>query len=352
MHPNKVLIYKKYTPFSPIPGETLAVESRPFDPTAEPSPGGITVKNLYLSLDPYQRGQIRLPTDTGTYSVAWVEGEPAVVNTISKVLKSDNPRFKPDDLVLGFCPAGEYALIPAPLLAGSQVLPSTGLDIPLQTIIAVLGIPGLSAYVSFFEYVPEPREGKTMFVTAASGAVGQIVGQLAKMHGMRVIGSTGSAEKVDYVVNELGYDAAWNYKAERTAEALDRLAPEGIDVFYDNVGGEQLETALTKMKDFGRVVASGMVSQYNYPDQEKYGVRTLMNIVYKRLTVTGFICSDAHLLAKYMPQFVNDMVTWVSQGKIKTREEVVVGLDNAVNAWIDMLDGNKFGKMVLKIEDA
>lgn len=273
MHPNKTLVYKSYTPYYPVPGEHLVVENRPFDPSAPPPPGGITIKNSHLSLDPYQRGQMRPPGATGSYSIPWVEGEPAVVTTIATVLQSDSPAFKPGDLVLAMATAAEYAAVPAEMavIARPMNLPGAGTEIPPAQMLGALGVAGLSAYVSFKEYVREPRAGKTIWVSAASGGVGQIVGQLAKMHGMKVIGSTGSDEKVDYVVNELGFDAAWNYKTEKTADALTRLAPEGIDVYYDNVGGEQLEVALTRMKDFGNIVSSGMISVCKFdPEQFCY----------------------------------------------------------------------------------
>ncbi|TGJ80286.1 hypothetical protein E0Z10_g8468 [Xylaria hypoxylon] len=350
METNQTLIYKAYTSGTPVSGETLLIESRLFDTKAEPPSGGITVKNLYISLDPYQRNQVRLPNDRGTYSRPWVEGCPAEVVAISSIIKSDNPRFKPNDLVIGFVASGEYAAVSEDLAAGSRVLPEV--DIPLPTLLNIIGVPGMSAYVSFMEYVPEPRAGKTMYISAASGAVGQIVGQLGKMYGMRVIGSTGSAEKLDFVVNELGYDAAWNYKTETTADALARLAPERLDVYYDNVGGEQLETALTYMKDFGTVVVSGMVSQFNTPDAERYGVKSLMHIVYKRLTLQGFVCSDGHLLAKHFDSFEKDMIRWTTEGKIKTKENVVTGMSNAIDAWLGMLSGDNFGKTLLKLSDS
>ncbi|OAQ73880.2 NAD(P)-binding Rossmann-fold containing protein [Pochonia chlamydosporia 170] len=352
MYPNKSLIYKKYTPYTPKPGENITVECRPFDADAAPPPGGLTVKHLYLSLDPYQRGQMRLPTDTGTYSQPWIEDQPAVVTTLSIVLRSDVPSFCPGDLISAMAPAAEFAFIPAELVPRARVLPPLpeGLNIAPPTVIGALGVAGLSAYVSFHEFVKEPRTGKTMFVSAASGGVGQIVGQLGKMNGMKVIGSTGSAEKVDFVVNELGYDGAWNYKADKTKDALERLAPEGLDVYYDNVGGEQLETALTKMKDFGTIVSSGMVSVYNYPEEEKYGIKTVMNIFLKRLTIYGFICSDPVHLEKYLPTFARDMVTWIAQGKIKTREEVVEGIAGAPEAMVRMFNGDKFGKIVIKVD--
>ncbi|KAJ6447281.1 NAD(P)-binding Rossmann-fold containing protein [Purpureocillium lavendulum] len=352
MHPNKTLIYKEYTPYCPVPGQHLVVESRPFDPDASPPPGGMTVKNILLSFDPYQRGQMRGPGDAGTYSIPWVQEQPAVVTTLSTVLKSDNPAFQPGDLVSAMADAGEYAAVPAELAAKTRVYPSLppGVTIAPTALIGALGVAGLSAYVSFNEFVKEPRAGKTIFISAASGGVGQVVGQMAKMHGMKVIGSTGSQGKVDFVLNELGFDAAWNYKTETTKSALDRLAPEGIDVYYDNVGGEQFETALTRMKDYGHIVSSGMISDYNHPDEEKYGIRTCMNIVFKRLTINGFICSDPQHLEKYLPTFGADMVTWIASGKIKTKEDVVVGIDNAPEAMVRMWNGDKFGKMVLKVD--
>lgn len=135
------------------------------------------------------------------------------------------------------------------------------------------------------------------------------------------------------------------------SDALARLAPEGIDVYYDNVGGEQLEVALTRMKDFGQIISSGMVAVYNDPDEEKYGIRTGMNIFLKRLTINGFICSDPQHIKKYAASFPTDMVTWISQGKIKTKEEVVVGIENAPEAMVRIWKGDKFGKLVIKIDE-
>ncbi|KAK7914934.1 hypothetical protein PG985_012637 [Apiospora marii] len=343
---NKTLIYKRYTPLEPVPGENLAVEDRPFDLDAAPPPGGITAKNTFLSLDPYQRGQMRRAEDPGTYSVPWIEGRPAVVTALSTVLQSGHPTLRAGDQILGFADAGRL------LAAGTRAVPPSEVPpgVAPEALPGALGIPGLAAYVSFFEYVPAPRAGRTMLVSAASGAVGQIVGQLGKMHGMKVIGSTGSPDKVEFVTRELGFDGAWDYTTETTGAALARLAPEGLDVYYENVGGEMLETALRHMKDFGTIIASGMVSEYNVPDQDKYWVKTLMNIVLKRLSVHGFICGDPHHVQKYGPTFTRDILTWISEGKIKTRNEVVEGLDSAPDAFNRMIRGDKFGKMVIKVD--
>ncbi|KAI0200556.1 hypothetical protein F4808DRAFT_154996 [Astrocystis sublimbata] len=219
--------------------------------------------------------------------------------------------------------AGEYAAVPAHLAAITRACPPPplGVTIPPAKLIGALGIIGLSAYVSFFEYVPEPRASRTLFVSAASGGVGQIVGQIAKLRGMKVIGSTGSPEKVEYVTKQLGFDGAWNYKTETTQAALAQFAPEGLDVCYDNVGGEQLESALLTMKNFGTIVVSGMASQYNKPLKDNYGMRTLMQIVFKRLQVFGFICSDQHLLDKYLTSLGSDITRWLAEPREKLRLE-------------------------------
>lgn len=290
-----------------------------------------------------------------------------------------SPPVKPGNRVLAMADAAEYASISAEMMPYVRVLElPEGVNISAATLLGVFGVPGMSAYVSFYEFVPEPRAGKTLWISAASGAVGQLVGQIAKMHGMKVIGSTGSDEKVEFVTKELGFDAAWNYKTEKTADALTRLAPEGIDVYYDNVGGEQLEVALTRMKDFGHIVSSGMMSVYMYPDEEKYGIRTGMNIFLKRLTINGFVCSDPPLMEKYMATFpsvsivlftsiwsttridvtfvsnaepIQDMVKWLVSGKIKTKEEVVVGIDGMPSAMARMWTGDKLGKLVVQVAE-
>lgn len=351
MVPNKCLIYKRYTVGWPVPGEHLTLEDRPFDPEAPPPPNGFTVKNHYLSFEPYQRGQMRLATDQVDYSIPWTEDQPALLSTLATVLKSNNEAFKPGDLINATTWAGEYAVVPAEMaaLAYPYPPPPPGVNISQPTLIGALGMAGMTAYISFNEYVKEPRAGKTFLVSAASGGVGQIVGQLAKMHGMKVIGSTGSQEKVDFVVKELGFDGAWNYKEEKTADALKRLAPEGIDVYYDNVGGEQLETTLLHMNHFGQIVVSGMISIYNDLEGQRYGVQTLMEFVFRRLTMTGFIFTDEKH-RKYLDTFAKDMVTWLAEGKIKTKEHVLVGMESAPEALIKVWKGEKFGKMVLKVD--
>lgn len=204
----------------------------------------------------------------------------------------------------------------------------------------------------FFPYsslkiIGQPKKGETIFISAAAGAVGQLVGQLAKHQGLRVIGSVGSDDKVDYLVNELKFDAAFNYKKGDVLENLKRLAPEGIDIYYENVGGVQLEAALEVMNTHGRVVACGMISQYN--TQTPYGIRNLTHVIGKRITIRGFIVSD--FAAECGADFARDVGSWLVKQEIIYKEDITEGIENAPKAFIGMLQGHNFGKAVVKIAD-
>ncbi|KAI0025584.1 hypothetical protein F4780DRAFT_768354 [Xylariomycetidae sp. FL0641] len=355
MQANKTLMYNQYTPRWPQPGTHLTVEARPFDAAAPPPPGGVTVKNEYLTFDGYIRGQMRPAAEAAaSYSTAWTVGSSGLVAALATVLRSDHPAYAPGDRAFFVTSASAYAAVGAEAAGAAAVfprLPPSSLPLGPAQIAGVLGVSGLSAYASFFEYVPAPRAGRTLVVNAAAGGVGQVVGQLGKLQGMRVVGSTGSAAKAAWLVDELGFDGAWDCSKEDTAGALERLAPEGVDVLYDNVGGEQLETTITKMKDFGTIVISGQISQYNKTLEETYGVRTLMQAVFKRLTIRGFVCVDPPYAEKYMASFGRDMLRWIAEGKMKFKSEVVVGMDKAPEAIIRMWMGDKFGKMVLKVDE-
>ena len=207
-------------------------------------------------------------------------------------------------------------------------------------------LQGLTAYSSL-KIIGQPKAGETIFISAASGAVGQLVGQIAKRLGLRVVGSAGSDSKVEYLLKELKFDAAFNYKTGNILENLKAAAPEGVDIYYENVGGETLEAALEVMNTHGRIVACGMISQYN--TQSPYGVRNLTNIVGKRLTMRGFIVSD--FAAECGADFAKDVGSWLVNGEIIYKEDIAVGLDNAPDAFVGMLQGKNFGKQVVKIAD-
>ena len=257
---NKTLIFKKVPTGAPVPGEHLVIEDRGFDPAAPPPPGGVTLSVLYASFDPYQRGRMREP-GTKSYSPAYELDGPIVNDTVSRVLKSDTDAYAPGDVVLGHLPIAEYAVLTKEQLKTlrGKVQNPLGLK-ELGLFIGPLGMPGLTGFSSLHE-IGKPKAGETIFISSAAGAVGQVVGQIAKREGLKVIGSVGSDDKLDFIVNELGFDGGFNYKKERTKDALARLAPEGLDIYYENVGGEQLSDALDAMKDYGRIVACGMVSR-------------------------------------------------------------------------------------------
>lgn len=259
---NKTFIYKKLPSGLPIPGEHLTVEDRPIDLSAVPS-GGLIVKNLYASYDPYLRRRMRDPC-IKSYAPAFAIDGPVINSCVAKIIKSDVDEYKEGELVVTFVPIAEYAIVQP------EIIDSFGMcyrihnpyNLYLGCFLGVLGIPGLTAWSSLYK-IGKPKRGETIFVSSAAGAVGQVVGQLAKLEGLKVIGSVGLDEKLEFIVQELGFDAGTNYKRESTSEALKRLCPEGIDIYYENVGGEMLDAALAAMKQNGRVVVCGMVKALN-----------------------------------------------------------------------------------------
>lgn len=251
---NKGLIFKKVPTGWPVPGEHLVIEPRDFDLDASPPKDGITTKNFYVSFDPYQRGRMRNP-EQKSYAPPFELGQPMTNSAVSKVLKSDNPKFKEGDLVTGMMGTEEYSTVPAQV-ANSRVRKlENPYNLDPKLFIGALGMPGLTAYSSFYA-IGKPQKGETIFISAASGAVGQIVGQLAKHEGLTVIGSVGNDQKLEFITKDLGFDAGFNYKKEAAGEALKRLAPKGIDIYYENVGGEQLDAALKATNNFARIGVS------------------------------------------------------------------------------------------------
>ncbi|MCJ1295417.1 hypothetical protein MMC34_006980 [Xylographa carneopallida] len=346
---NKALIFAKPPTTFPIPGEHVTIEDRPLDLDAtELPPDGVLTKQIYASFDPYLRGKLRLPS-TKYYAPPFDLHAPLANHAIAKILKSANPKFRPGDLVVGVLPIAEYSVVPAAQATALTPL-ANPYGLPLSVFVGALGMPGLTAYSSLYA-IGKPKRGETIFVSAASGAVGQIVGQIAKHEGLRVIGSVGSDEKLDFTVKELGFDGGFNYKKEKPGQALARLAPKGVDIYYDNVGGEQLEAALDAMADWGRIVACGMISGYNEQPEKRYGVKNLFHVIGKRLTMQGFVVPDANMGPKYREEFIENIAKWIHDGSFKVKEDVTVGIDNAATAFVGMLEGKNFGKAVLKIAD-
>jgi NADPH-dependent curcumin reductase CurA len=347
---NKGVIFKKVPEGWPVAGEHLAVESRDIDLDQKLPEGGLLVKNFYASFDPYQRGRMRDP-NVKSYSPPFELGKPITNRSIFKVVKSATDQYKEGEVLIakGVTPIEEYSVFDKETVASVMKLENP-YNLDPKYFLGALGMPGLTAWSSFYE-IGQPKKGETIFISAASGAVGQLVGQLAKHEGLTVIGSVGDDKKLDYITKDLGFNSGFNYKNEKPADALARLAPEGIDIYYENVGGEQLEAAINAMNPFGRIIACGMVSQYNTKLAEQYPIRNLMNVVGKRLTMRGFIVGDENMGPKHTKEHQEKLQKWLSEGTFKARISVTEGIDGAVEGFLGMLSGKNFGKAVLQIAD-
>lgn len=255
MTPNKTFVYKNIPFGLPVPGRDLVIEIREIDLESPPK-GGLIVEILYASFDPSLRARMRDPS-IKSWIPAFIPNDPIVNFTVAKVLKSDSLDFKQGDIIKAYTSVAEYAVISDPK-APFVLKIQDDYNLDLTAFIGALGIPGLTAWSSLYK-IGQPKKGETILVSSAAGAVGQLVGQIAKKEGLTVIGSVGSDQKLDYITKDLGFDAGFNYKKETPGHALKRLAPNGIDIYYDNVGGEHLEAAIDSLNAFGRVIASGMV---------------------------------------------------------------------------------------------
>jgi len=303
----------------------------------EPRHGEVLVRTAYLSLAPYQRGRMR---DAASYAAAVGLGEVMTGGVVGEVVASQSPGFKAGDTVEGSLGWQEYAVAPATALR--KVDPSLA---PISTANGVLGMPGMTAYFGLLD-VGQPKPGETVVVSAASGAVGQVVGQIGKIMGCRVVGIAGGPKKCAFVKDELGFDACLDYKAEKDLEAALRAAcPNGIDVYFDNVGGEISDAVLRNINFFGRVALCGSISQYN-ATTPPMGPRLLGTFVGKRVRAQGFIVTD--FAGKY-DAAMRQMGEWIRSGQLKYREDVVQGIDKAPRAFIGLLRGENFGKLLVKM---
>jgi NADPH-dependent curcumin reductase len=304
-------------------------------PVAQPKDGEVLVKSLWLSLDPYMRGRMN---DTKSYAAKQELGEVMIGGTVGEVVESKNPKFAAGDKVLGMLGWQQYGLS-----SGAGLNKIDASRVPMQAFLGVLGMPGVTAWVGLLD-ICQPKAGETVVVSAASGAVGSVVGQIAKLKGCRAVGIAGGKAKCDYVVKELGFDACVDYKAGKLKDDLKAAAPDGIDCYFENVGGEILDAALARMNAFSRIAVCGLISQYNVT--EPYGVKNFGSILTNRIKVQGFIVSDRMEL---WPKALPELIGWVAAGKIKYRESVAQGLENAPQAFIGLLKGENFGKQLVKI---
>ncbi|KAI8332630.1 hypothetical protein BC941DRAFT_436101 [Chlamydoabsidia padenii] len=341
---NTQIIFSKVPTTYPVVGEHITVNKTDFDLDAPLADGEFILKTLVLSVDPYMRGRMR-DSSVKSYSPAFPLGQPMTGHTVKEVVKSKSANFKEGDYVYGMGTFEEYFKL------NDQIAKAYGLvvrndpktnGIPISNYVGILGMPGMTAYVGLYK-IGEIKKGETIYISAASGAVGQVAGQIAKTQGLRVVGSAGSDEKVAHL-KSIGFDGAFNYKTEDIDAKLRELCPNGIDVYFENVGGKMLEIVLTQMNKFGRIIACGMISQYNLAEAEKTG--GLITIIGKSIKFQGFIVSDHPELEA---PFLKDVTQMILDKKIQYQETHAEGIEKTPEALLDVLKGKNFGKQVVDV---
>ena len=307
-------------------------------PAGEPGAGEVLVRVLYLSLDPAMRGWM----NAGKSYVAPVGlGEVMRAGGVGRVVTSNDPTLAAGDLVVGITGIQDYVVSKAAGLR--KIDPQVA---PLPRYLGALGMTGLTAYFGLLD-IGQPKEGETVVVSAAAGAVGAVVGQIAKIKGCRVVGIAGGAAKCSYIVDELGFDAAVDYKNEDVRKALARHCPKGIDIYFDNVGGEILETALSMLARRARVIICGAISQYN-STTGMVGPRNYMSLLVNHALMEGFVVFD---YADRCPEGMKALAGWTIKGKLKAREDVVDGLETFPETLLKLFRGENFGKLVIKVAE-
>jgi NADPH-dependent curcumin reductase CurA len=317
---------------APRPSDFRVVET----PVPEPAAGQFLVRNVYMSVDPYMRGRMR---DVKSYVPPFQIGAVLDGGSVGQIVTSRHPGFAEGEFVVGTQGFREYYTTDG---SGQRKVDSR--RGPLSAYLGLLGMPGLTAYVGLID-LAKPKAGETLLVSAAAGAVGMAVGQIGKILGLRVVGSAGGEEKVRWLVDELGFDAAFDHRRGKLDSQIAEHCPEGIDVYFENVGGPMLEAALANMRPFGRIPLCGMIAIYN-EEVPQPGPRNLILAIPRRLTLTGFIVSD-HF--QRLPDFLRDMAGWLAESKLKNRETIVHGIDNAPGAFIGLFKGENAGKMLVQL---
>jgi NADPH-dependent curcumin reductase len=304
-------------------------------PVGKPGDGEVLVRNEWLSLDPYMRGRMN---DVKSYAKSVAIGEVMVGQTVGEVIESRNANFKPGDRVttpLGWQLYG--------VASGAEISRVDTQRAPASAYLGVLGMPGITAWFGLFE-IGQPKAGNTVVVSAASGAVGSVVGQLARIKGCRAVGIAGGKAKCDYVVDELGFDACIDYKAGNLLADLREQCPDGVDVNFENVGGAILDTMLRVMNVYSRVVVCGLISEYNA--KEPYGYTMLRSVLVNRIRMQGMIVFD---WKDRYGEALKGLSAYVAEGKLKYRESIVEGIDNAPRGLIALLKGDNFGKQLVRL---
>ncbi|XP_057428200.1 2-alkenal reductase (NADP(+)-dependent)-like [Lotus japonicus] len=337
---NKYIVIKHHIEDAPKESH-FELKTEVFSLTVEPGSDDIIIKNLYISIDPYMIN--RMKSYSGSHSAISfftpiTPGKAIDGVATGKVVASGNPKFEKDDLVMGVFNWAEYSLVKE----GSIINKLNSSEFPLTYHLGVLGFSGLSAYGGFFE-LGRPKSGEKVFVSAASGSVGNLVGQYAKLLGCYVVGCAGSQKKVSLLKEKLGFDDAFNYKEVADLNStLRRYFPDGIDIYFDNVGGEMLEAAICNMKAFGRVVVCGVISHYT--DIGKRASPSMIDIVYNRITIKGFLASD------FMNDFANFLAktsNYLRSEKLHVIEDISTGVESVPSAFIGLFNGDNIGKKIV-----
>ncbi|MGA2187219.1 MAG: NADP-dependent oxidoreductase [Steroidobacteraceae bacterium] len=313
-------------------------------PIPDPKPGEILLRTLWLSLDPYMRGRM---SDAPSYAAPVDVGAVMIGGTVARVERSLNPAYQAGDLVVAMSGWQEYALsnggdavkLPAGLAHASYAL-------------GVMGMPGFTAYIGLLDH-GQPRAGETVVVAAATGAVGSVVGQIAKIKGCRVVGIAGGAEKCDWAVKQLGFDACLDHHSAALDGALAAACPQGIDVYFENVGGKVFRAVLPLLNAHARIPVCGLISLYNdtaKPGDGESAQAFMRTVLIKRLAIRGFIVSDSY--AQRSAEILGAMGAWLRDGRITYREDIVRGLENAPVAFLGLLEGRNFGKLVVDVGGA
>ena len=311
-----------------------------------PKKGQFLVRNIWMSVDPYMRGRMR---EGKSYLPSFQLNKPLEGDCVGQIIESKNNQFKVGEYILSNFGWREYWLS----MGGNEIMKIDPKIAPIQCYLGILGRTGLTAYVGILRIgeLKNKYSKNTVFVSAASGAVGSAACQIAKLKGSNVIGSTSSQEKVKWLIEEAKIDHAFNYKevgADNISSELRRVCPKGIDIYFDNVGGKHLEAALDNMNVYGSIVLCGMISQYNYTGDTllSKGPSNLFSAIRNRLNIQGFIVRDHYDM---LGEFRTNMSKWISEGKIKWEETVIEGLENAPKAFLALFKGEKMGKMLVKI---
>ena len=335
---NRQIILVKRPSGKPQPDDFSLVDAS----VPVPEEGQVLCKTIYLSLDPYMRGRMN---DSKSYADPVKINEVMTGGTVGQVLKSRSTNFQQGDIVYGYGGWQDYWASEGKALR--KIDPELA---PISTATGVLGMPGVTAYTGFLN-IGQPKKGETVVVAAASGAVGSVVGQIAQIKGARAVGIAGSEEKCKFVTEEFGFDACVNHNSPDFAEALKNACPDGIDVYFENVSGKVFETVMPLLNDFARIPVCGLIALYNateLPPGPNLTPLLMRDILVKRLTFRGFIVWD---FAAQEKEALTELAKWIKEGKLHYREDIVDGLEKAPEAFMGLLEGKNFGKLVVQVSD-